>query len=124
MRRTNHQPDQPRRRARPEPEDTLLGEDPVAAMEGVAVLLSRRQGLHARFDDTGREETLSRGDGVDVEARTYSSGIVVYTVTRPAIAPIPKVILEGSCCPGRAVLCTNCLSVVYVVKRTAEFAPA
>ena len=54
---------------------------------------------------------------------THSRGIVVYTVTSPAIAPIPKVMLLGSVCPGGALLCTSCLSVVYVVNRTAEFAP-
>ena len=48
---------------------------------------------------------------------------MVYTVTSPAIAPIPKVMLLGSVCPGGALLCTSCLSVVYVVNRTAEFAP-
>lgn len=54
---------------------------------------------------------------------TYSRGMVVYTVTSPATAPMAKVILEGMVCPGRAFPCTNCFNVVYVVKRTAEFAP-
>ena len=57
------------------------------------------------------------------KARTHSSGIVVYTVTRPAIAPMVNVILVGIGCPGRAFPCTNCFSVVYVVNRTAELAP-
>jgi hypothetical protein len=54
---------------------------------------------------------------------THSSGIVVYTVTRPATAPMPKVTLVGRVCPVRVRLWTNCLRVVYVVKRTAELAP-
>ena len=49
--------------------------------------------------------------------------MVVYTVTNPAIPPIPNVIALGSCWPGLAVPCTNCLRVTYVVNRTAEFAP-
>ena len=49
--------------------------------------------------------------------------MVVYTVTRPAIAPMPKVTLLGRVCPVRVRLSTNCLSVVYVVKRMAELAP-
>lgn len=53
----------------------------------------------------------------------HSRGIVVYTVTSPATAPTPNVILFGIGWPGGALLCTNCLSVVYVVKRMAEFAP-
>lgn len=55
--------------------------------------------------------------------RTYSKGMVVYTVTNPAIAPIPNVMGVDKFCPGGTVPCTNCLRVVYVVKRTAEFAP-
>ena len=57
------------------------------------------------------------------EGITHSRGMVVYTVTRPAIAPMPNVTLLGSACPVRVRLCTDCLSVVYVVKRTAELAP-
>ncbi len=53
----------------------------------------------------------------------HSRGIVVYTVTRPAIAPMANVTLAGKVCPVRVRLCTDCLSVVYVVKRTAELAP-
>jgi hypothetical protein len=50
---------------------------------------------------------------------------VVYTVTRPATAPMPKVTLLGRVwpAPARVRLCTDCLRVVYVVKRTAELAP-
>ncbi len=59
----------------------------------------------------------------DINGETYSKGIVVYTVTRPAIAPIQNVMLLGMGWPGRAFPCTNCLRVVYVVNRTAEFAP-
>lgn len=47
----------------------------------------------------------------------------MYTVTSPATAPMANVMLDGMVCPGRALPCTNCFSVVYVVKRTAEFAP-
>ena len=36
---------------------------------------------------------------------------------------MPKVTLLGRVCPVRVRLCTNCLSVVYVVKRMAELAP-
>lgn len=50
--------------------------------------------------------------------------MVVYTVTKPAMAPIPKVMLLGSGCPGGALLCTNCFKVVYVVNRMAELAPS
>ena len=44
-------------------------------------------------------------------------------MTSPARAPIPNVRLAGRDCPGCAFPCTNCFSVVYVVNRTAEFAP-
>ena len=43
---------------------------------------------------------------------TYSRGIVVYTVTSPAMPPIPKVIALGSGCPGLEVPWTNCLRVM------------
>src|SRR5260370_9740627 len=49
--------------------------------------------------------------------------MVVYTVMRPAMAPMANVTLLGRVCPVRLRLCTNCLRVVYVVKRTAELAP-
>jgi hypothetical protein len=49
--------------------------------------------------------------------------MVAYTVTSPAIPPIAKVMLEGKVWPGLVLPCTNCFSVVYVVKRTAELAP-
>lgn len=33
--------------------------------------------------------------------------MVVYTVTRPAIPPMPNVTLAGSDCPGRPAPCTK-----------------
>jgi hypothetical protein len=59
----------------------------------------------------------------DQEGVSYSSGIVVYTVIRPAIAPIANVRLVGKDWPGRVFPCTNCFKVAYEVNRTAEFAP-
>ena len=49
--------------------------------------------------------------------------MVVYTVTSPAIAPIPNVVALEIGCPRRLWPCTICFRVVYVVNRTAEFAP-
>ena len=57
------------------------------------------------------------------DRETHSKGMVVYTVTSPATAPMPKVIALESGWFGRPCACTSCLSVVYVVNRTAEFAP-
>ena len=96
-------------------------------MEGITILRARVERLHARLDHTGKIENggSMHCDLVKlVHGRiTYSSGIVVYTVTRPATAPMPKVTLLGRVWPARVRLCTDCLRVVYVVKRTAELAP-
>lgn len=54
---------------------------------------------------------------------TTSSGIVAYTVTMPATAPIPNVTAPGSGCVGLAEPTTRLRSVEYVPKRTALFAP-
>lgn len=95
-------------------------------MERISVLRSGVQSLHAGLDNTENPESITenRVDRTRMEEKsTHSSGMVVYTVTNPAIPPIPNVIALGSGWPGRAVPCTNCLSVTYVVNRTAEFAP-
>lgn len=96
-------------------------------MERIPILLSSAQRLHAGFDDTVRWEGVgwlyARTQREKKNGGTYSSGMVVYTVTKPAIPPMPKVMALGSGWPGRMVPCTNCLSVAYVVNRTAEFAP-
>ena len=47
---TDHKPREPGRRARPEAQEALLGEDPVRAVERVPVRLPRLQALHARLD--------------------------------------------------------------------------
>lgn len=90
-------------------------------MERIPILCACVQRLHPRLDHAVK----SKWQPV-IPSRlewTHSKGIVVYTVTNPAMPPIPNVIVLGRVWPGRAVPCTNCLSVAYVVNRTAEFAP-
>ena len=65
---THHQTRQPGRRARPEAQEALLGEDPVRAVERVAVGLPGLEALHPCFYDAvnsglsavGVENTLGR----------------------------------------------------------------
>src|SRR5216683_5578374 len=93
-------------------------------MEGITILRAGVERLHARLDHTGETEkcTIIHPNAA-YGWNTHSSGIVMYTVMRPAMAPMPKVTLLGRVSPVRVRLCTNCLRVVYVVKRTAELAP-
>lgn len=45
-----------------------------------------------------------RGSSLEgMERLAYSKGIVAYTVTRPAMAPIPKVTPVGKASPGRVL---------------------
>ena len=76
---TDHKPREPGRRARPEAQEALLGEDPVRAVERAAVRLARLQALHPRLDHAAqfpsapsmREFKKNMGEG------THSRGMVV-----------------------------------------------
>jgi hypothetical protein len=116
---THNEACEPRSRAPPELTEALFVEDAVRAVERVTVLRAGLKRLHPRLHYAVHYQLPHL---LNQTRKTHSSGMVVYTVTSPASAPIPNVTPAGSGCPGRAWPCTSCLRPVYVEKRIAEFA--